>query len=39
MWGMLGSNAIDVVNTILTIALAAAAIGWAIEIMYKLMRL
>ena len=39
MWGMLGSNAIYVVNTILTIALAAAAIGWAIQIIYKLMHL
>ncbi|MCD6328189.1 hypothetical protein J7M28_11655 [bacterium] len=35
MWGMLGPSAIPVVNTILMIALVAAAVGWVIKIVYK----
>ncbi len=35
MWGFLGSDAISVVNTVLLIALAAAAIGWVIQMIYK----
>jgi len=35
MWGFLGSDAISIVNTILMIALAAAAIGWVIQMFYK----
>ena len=39
LWGFLGSNAISIVNTILVIALAAAAVGWVIQTIYKSMHL
>lgn len=35
LWGLLGEDAISIVNTVLMIALAAAAIGWVIEIVCK----
>jgi len=39
MWAFLRSDAIFVVNTILAIALAATAIGWVIQMIYKFMHL